>query len=252
LQVIEVSGLDYSYGGPQLVLSGVHLSVAKGDFLALLGGNGSGKTTLLRILLGMLPASSGTVKLFGKDIKDFHEWDRIGYVAQQAFNIDKNFPATVRELVSTGLYSKRGLFSNLSAKDWEKVDGQIHQAGLDEYANTQIGMLSGGQQQRAFIARALVNSPDLLILDEPTSGIDEHSESDFYGTLEALNKQGVTIVLVSHDISLVSNKVKSIMCLENRTIFHGDSKSFRELVAKDPSFLFRKGMAVVHHHHDIK
>ncbi len=249
MRVIELTGVSYSYGGGQDALEGISLSIESGDFLAFLGPNGSGKSTLLKIILGILPPSRGNVKLFGEEIKTFKDWSRIGYVPQQAFMLDKNFPATVREVVSTGLYAKAGMFHNLSAKDWETIDRQIRDAGLQESSEKLIGQLSGGQQQRTFIARALVNKPDILILDEPTTGIDENSENEFYQNLEMLNRNGVTIILVSHDISLVSTKVKSILCLDRHTLFHGDSKDFRELVAKNPGFLFGKNMAVMHHHH---
>ncbi len=246
--VIDLNGVSFNFGS-ESILHDIRLKVPKGDFLAILGPNGSGKTTLLKIILGLLEPSSGTAKIFGSSISEFKDWSKIGYVPQNILSIDQKFPATVREVVSTGVYSKKGFFKSLSSQDWCLVDDAIALAGLTGYAYKQIGELSGGQQQKAFIAKAMVSNPELLVFDEPTSSIDQESEHEFYSMLSSLNKAGVTVLIVSHDIGLVSDKVKTILCIDRKTLFHGDSKSFKELVRKNPGLVFSERKPVMHHHH---
>lgn len=225
-QVLELSGIHFSYES-QKVLEEVNLSLERGEFLGLVGPNGSGKSTLIQLTLGGLSPDRGEVYLFGKPLRQFREWSRIGYVSQKANSFNLGFPATVREVVASGLYGKLGLFRRMTRKHWDRVQQAIEQVGLAAYAGRNIGRLSGGQQQRAFIARALVSDPDLLILDEPTVGVDAHSSEQFYDLLMHLHREeGLTLLLVSHDIGAITTYVDRIACLNKQLFFHGDSAEF--------------------------
>lgn len=216
--IIEVDSVSFSYGGGEDVLREVTLSIHQGDYVGLVGPNGAGKTTLLRIMLGLLEPPKGAVRLFGTAIGEFRDWSRIGYVPQKATSFDVNFPATVREVVLMGRYAKRGLFRRTTAEDRSRVVSALDAVDMNEYRDRLIGDLSGGQQQRVFIARALVSRPEVLFLDEPTTGIDQNAQDEFYALLQKLNRQfGLTIVLVSHDSDRIVREVMHIVCV-NRTL----------------------------------
>src|SRR5690625_729170 len=170
-KVISIENVSFQFD-QRVVLEDVSLTVSKGEFLGLIGPNGSGKSTLLKIILGILQPYSGKVSLFGEQVKYFRDWDKIGFVSQKANSFNTGFPATVFEVVSMGLFGKIGLFRFLNRSHKQKVLDIIEQVGMEDYTNCNIGELSGGQQQRVFIARALVSNPKLLILDEPTVGVD--------------------------------------------------------------------------------
>lgn len=224
--VVEVKRMYFSYGN-EYVLENLDLTLSRGEFLGLVGPNGSGKSTLIKCILGLQQPNDGEVALFGKPIAKFRSWDRIGYVSQKANSFNTGFPATVFEVVSTGLYGKIGLFKRLSRKDKDLIHVMIDRVGLSEYGKRMVGSLSGGQQQRVFIARALVSNPDLLILDEPTVGVDVESVERFYRLLESLRREyNLTILLVSHDIGVMTSQVSQIACLNKRLHFHGDPQDF--------------------------
>ena len=175
---INLKDISFKYEN-SLVLENVSFSLQKGEFLGLIGPNGSGKSTLIKIILGMLKPTKGEIQLFDSPISNFNEWPKIGYVSQKANTFNGGFPATVFEVVSTGLFGKMGLFKWMGKQEKEMVKHAINIVGLSGYEKQNIGKLSGGQQQRVFIARALVSEPELLILDEPTVGVDENSEMQF-------------------------------------------------------------------------
>ncbi|RXI99430.1 metal ABC transporter ATP-binding protein [Anaerobacillus alkaliphilus] len=225
--VIDIQSLTFKYG-TRTVLDNINLQVKKGAFLGLVGPNGSGKSTLLKCILGLLQPSSGNIKLFGKSSHKFKDWDKIGFVSQKANSFNTGFPATVYEVVSMGLFGKVGLFRFLTKQHKEKVKEAIELVGLSEYMKQNIGELSGGQQQRVFIARALVSDPELIILDEPTVGVDIHSVNNFYAMLSQLNQMGITLLLVTHDVSGMTNHVNAVACLNRHLHFHGNTKDFQE------------------------
>lgn len=226
--IIEIEELTFSYG-QRTVLEDVNLTLKEGDFLGLVGPNGSGKSTLIKCMLGLLTPNKGTVKLFGKQMDKFNNWNDVGFVSQKASSFNSGFPATVFEVVSMGLYGKVGLFRFLTKKHKEKVKETIRQVGMEDYMNQNIGELSGGQQQRAFIARALVSDPKLLILDEPTVGVDIKSVANFYHMLKKLNQeQGITLLLVTHDIGVMTEYVTNVACLNKHLHFHGATKDFKD------------------------
>lgn len=223
--ILEINNVRFDYHNTQ-VLSDITFNVKKGDFIGLIGSNGSGKTTLLKLILGLLKIKEGNIKIDGVDIKEFKEWSKIGYVSQKATNIENNFPATVQEIVSMGLLSIKNFPKILSKDDEVKVHNSLKQVGMQHYFSRRIGELSGGQQQRVLIAKAMISKPKLLILDEPTTGIDQDSQIKFYKILGKLNNQGTTIILVSHDISSITHYVTKIASLNQSLEFYGSHEDF--------------------------
>jgi len=226
-EFIRVDGISFQYG-PLPVLDEVRFSVFPGDFLAIIGPNGSGKTTLVKIILGVLRPTRGRIFLMGRPIEEFKGWSRIGYVPQKASHIDPFFPATVREVVAMGLLTSRPPAGHRKKEKEEKaVSLALERVGMEAFRNRPIGDLSGGQQQRVIIARAIVNAPDLLFLDEPTAGVDSATQELFYEMLHQLNEaQGITIILVTHDIGIVNKHINKVACLNQKLVYHGSHKDF--------------------------
>ncbi|OEF96733.1 metal ABC transporter ATP-binding protein [Desulfuribacillus alkaliarsenatis] len=224
--IIKVSNVSFSYGN-RLVLEDINMCINEGDFLGIVGPNGSGKSTLLKIILGLLQADSGSVELYGKPNSKWQQRNRIGYISQKANSFNMGFPATVYEVVSMGLTGKKGLFKRFTKEDKEIILDTIELVDLMDYKNQLIGALSGGQQQRVFIAKALVGNPELLVLDEPTVGVDTKSMNSFYKLLEVLHCiHKKTIILVSHDIGAITTCVNRVACLNRKIYFHGDNQEF--------------------------
>lgn len=225
--IIDIRSLSFQYG-TRSVLENINLQVKKGSFLGLVGPNGSGKSTLLKCILGLLQPNKGEITLFDQPINKFNHWEKIGFVSQKANSFNSGFPASVFEVVSMGLFGKVGLFRFLTKQHKEKVRDVIELVGMTEYTKQNIGELSGGQQQRVFIARALVSDPELLILDEPTVGVDIRSANNFYSMLSDLNKKGITLLLVTHDVTAMTEHVNAVACLNKQLHFHGNTKDFQE------------------------
>jgi len=247
--IIEVTDLSFSFGDHP-VLKNISLNIHQGDYLGIIGPNGGGKTTLIKLILGLLPKQEGIIKLFDTPIQDFHDWTNIAYVAQKVTNIDNTFPLTVTEIVAMGRYSQQGILGNSSINDKEKVAWALDQVELTSLRNTLIGNLSGGQQQRVFIARALCQEPKIIFLDEPTSGIDAHSQEKFYLLLEKLNLQmNITLVLISHDIDVIAQKVTEVACINQSLVYHGNPEKFinDDYLKK----LYGTGMKFIRHDHSI-
>lgn len=220
---IEVKNISFSYGNSP-VLENLSFSVKKGEYLGIIGPNGGGKTTLIKILLGLISPASGSIKLFGKDLRDFKEKYRIGYVPQRVIQADKNFPATVFEVVRSGRVPRLGFFNNFTKADDDAVSRALELAAVSKYRDTLIGNLSGGERQRVFIARALAGEPDILILDEPTVGVDIGTQKKFHEFLASLNKdQHLTIIFISHDVDMVSQETNTVLCLNHTLVCHGPS-----------------------------
>ncbi len=224
--IIEVKGVYFSYGN-HLVLEDINLTIHKGDFLAILGPNGSGKSTLLRLIVGVLTPERGKILLFGQEVNSFREWWRLGYVPQRAIaKVDPVFPLAVEEVVAFGLLAKKRFPRFLSQEDREAILQALRQVGMEAYLGKRISNLSGGQQQRVFIARAIVSEPEVLLLDEPTTGVDAATQERFYDLLGELNAKGLTIVIITHDIGIVNKHVKQVACLNRRLIYHGTHEEF--------------------------
>ncbi|MCM3566594.1 metal ABC transporter ATP-binding protein [Neobacillus mesonae] len=247
--IIEISHLFYRYE-KDIVLNDINLTVPPKSFLAIVGPNGSGKSTLLKLILGLLKPQKGKVQLFGQDISKFKDWQKIGYVSQKANSFNTGFPATVFEVVSSGLTKKIGLFKSFKKVDAAKVMKALEAVGMETFHNRNIGELSGGQQQRVFIARALVSDPKLLILDEPTVGVDAQNVSSFYQMLSDLNTtQGITLILVTHDIGTISDKVSHVACLNKHLFFHGDTDEFEQMRMEELSKTYGHDIKLLTHEH---
>ncbi|HBH71582.1 MAG: ABC transporter ATP-binding protein [Parcubacteria group bacterium GW2011_GWC1_42_11] len=218
---IELNNVSFSYDHTS-VLENLSFTVRKGEYLGIIGPNGGGKTTLIKIILGLLQPTSGTISLFGKDRHDFKEKYRIGYVPQRITQAEKSFPATVFEVVRTGRIARLGFFERFTKDDTDAVERAMEISGIARYRDTLIGNLSGGERQRVFIARALASEPDVLILDEPTVGVDIGAQKTFYDFLSSLNKEhNITIIFISHDIDAVSHETKTVLCLNHNLVCHG-------------------------------
>lgn len=222
--IIEVDNVCFAYNA-DVVLKNINLQIHKGDYLAIVGPNGGGKTTLLKCILGILKPQAGTIKLFNQDLSTFKDWARVGYVPQKV-TIDQNFPSTVKEVVAMGLYGKKGLFKPLTKEDWETVDKALEQVGMQKFKDRRIGDLSGGQEQRVLIARALVSSPEVIFLDEPTVGVDIETRNHFFELLKKLNEDlELTLVLITHDIDIILHHGASEAAFINkRLLFYGAPK----------------------------
>lgn len=197
-EILKIENLDFEYPDTE-VLKDVSFSLNKGDFLGIIGANGAGKSTLIKIILKLLPYSKGKITLFGENLNSFKDMQKIGYVSQKASSFNKSFPATVGEVVIANLYSKKKLISRYTKEDREKVKAVLKQVGMDGYEDKLIGKLSGGQQQRVFIARALIAEPELLLMDEPTAGVDAVNAKAINDILTDLNREGMTIIMTNHD-----------------------------------------------------
>ena len=215
--LVEIRGLSCGYE-KQKVLNGVDLEILRGDFVGLLGPSGSGKTTLLRAMLGAVDVYEGEILVEG--IKASDRRPRIGYVPQLE-TIDWNFPVTVREVVMMGRTMENRFFPWFRKEERELADHMMDQLGILHLAGRHIRNLSGGQQQRAFLARALVSSPSLLLLDEPTSGVDVKTRDDVMHLLHDLNHEGVTIVITTHEINAVAVHLPRLVCLAGRVLAQG-------------------------------
>ncbi len=225
--IIDLQNVSFSYTNEE-VLQNVSLQIHTGDYVGLIGPNGGGKSTLLKLMLGILTPNKGSVELFHTGIKKFKDWYKIGYVPQRT-HIEMNFPVTVEEIVAMGRYGKRGLFHFPTKEDKEKTHEALKQVDMLPFASRRISDLSGGQQQRVFIARALAAEPEVIILDEPTVGVDVKSQQQFYGLLKKLNKElSLTLVLATHDINIIIEESTELTCVDRTLVYYGDPKEFKK------------------------
>jgi len=214
--IVDIKKLSVDYSGIKAI-DNLSFGIDEGDFLGIIGPNGAGKSTLFKCMLGLHTQYDGTIKVFGNDIRDSRKYlSQIGYVPQKPV-VDRNFPATVREVLS--------MSQNFS--DSKKVDEALQKVWMHELADRRIGDLSVGQQQRVFIAKALVNSPKILVLDEPVTGIDQYNKYLFFQILGELNtKEKISIIWSSHDLDAVERLANKVACLNRTLFFHGISEEF--------------------------
>jgi len=245
MALLEVSDVTFSYGD-RPVVDRVSLDVEEGEFLGLVGPNGSGKTTLLELMIGLRRPDSGSVTLFGDPAHESKNGERIGFVPQDVTNAKGEMPITVREAVRMGRYAHK-LTGRFTQEDRDAVDAALQRVGITDLATRRVGRLSGGQRQRAFIARALASKADLLALDEPTVGVDAESREAFYDLLHELNQDGITIILIEHDIGIVTTHASEIACLNRELFFHGDPETFVETNALADAY--GGSQSIVHHQH---
>lgn len=207
-QIVTIDDVFFSYEN-KTVIKNLSYSILERDFVGLIGANGAGKTTLLKMIVGLLKPTSGEIRLFGQSLKEFRDWERIGYVPQKNA-LNPLFPATVREVVTSGLFGKKNMFRWLTKQQRSKCDDALYAMRIEDLADRRIGQLSGGQQQRVFLARALVNNPELLILDEPTVGIDAETQAGFFRMIRHMHQHHhITFLMVSHDMDMMESYLGS-------------------------------------------
>lgn len=211
--VFEVKNLHYEIAN-QVIINSVSFTIKRGEYTAIIGPNGGGKSTLMSLLLGLKKPTSGNISIFGVDLKYFNSWNQVGFVPQRVAQIDTSFPATVLEVVKMGRVAARGFFQRETKKDLDLVNDAMQKMDVTDIADKLIGDLSGGQRQRVMIARALASQPQVLILDEPNTGVDVASQQKFYKLLKELNdKEKLTILFVTHDIGVIADDITQILCI---------------------------------------
>jgi zinc transport system ATP-binding protein len=231
---VELSDVTFAYGRARPVLEDVSLSVRPGEFLAIAGPNGGGKTTLMRLVLGLERPSTGEARLFGEPAHAFSRRADLGYLAQRS-QLTVDAPTTVREVVAAGRVARARLLGPLRSDDRDAIAAAIERVGLADHAGTPLSRLSGGEQQRAFIAKALASEPSLLVLDEPTTGVDVEAQDALAALLERLHKTlEVTILYVSHEFGAVERFVDRLVLVRGGIVFDGPPAELPDLW-HDPS-----------------
>lgn len=223
--IVEIRNLSFAYNGEN-VLQDVNLNVRSGDFIAMIGPNGGGKTTLLKLMLGLLKPDRGIIRVM--DLPAAKASMKIGYVPQNV-HVNTSFPVSVLEVVMMGKLDPKRRWGRRSSADQQEAMDTLEQMGMGTYARKKIGDLSGGQRQRVFVARSLVSRPELLLLDEPTAGIDTKGQAEFYSLLRELNAR-ITIVVVSHDLLVISRYIKSVACVNRRVHYHDQAEITGEML----------------------
>lgn len=224
--VLGLADVCARYGETQ-VLDHVNLDVRAGEFVGIVGPNGGGKSTLLRAALGLVPTTCGEARLFGVPSRRFSEFERIGYVPQNAVHVDPRFPATAFEVVMLGRVGRRGLLRRFTSEDRSFARHAMEEVGVADLEDRLIGELSGGQRQRVFLAKALAAEPELLILDEPTTGVDPKARESFYKLLDHLNHDHhMTLVLVSHDTQAIAMVSHRLVAVNRAIVYDGPPHAF--------------------------
>ena len=214
---IEVSNLTVSYG-PVPALLDISVQIPAGKLIGIIGPNGSGKSTLIKSMLGFVKPDVGSVEVFGQDVASVK--GRIAYVPQRG-SVDWDFPVTVREVAAMGRYGKRRWWQDLTKEDYHLAGEALEKVRMSEFANRQIGQLSGGQQQRVFMARALAQNADILLLDEPFAGVDAATESAILEVLQDTKASGKTVVVVHHDLATAAEYFDLLLLLKQRLFGFG-------------------------------
>ncbi|MDD5022116.1 MAG: metal ABC transporter ATP-binding protein [Endomicrobiaceae bacterium] len=225
LKIIQIKDLSVKYGDIE-ALSKVSFEIEAGDYVGIVGPNGSGKSTLIKSVLGLIPFE-GEILFQGESLSEFMLQKKVGYLPQKMSFIDQRFPATAMEIVISGLYCQKKFPKRVTRDDYQTAGKTMEILGISGLADRSVGKLSGGQQQRVLLARALINSPQLLILDEPTVALDPQSRETFALTVQKLNREnGVTILLVSHDAGSIGKYASKFLYLDRKVVFYGTFDKF--------------------------
>ena len=226
-KIIEFDKVYFGYTS-EYILKNINFSANEGDFVSIIGSNGAGKSTILKLILGELNQNKGDIKIFGDNIKNFNRWHYIGYLEQNAYYKMLNFPATVYETVMSNMFHDIGLFKFPNKNCRAKVIESLKLLGMEKYSKRTISKLSGGQIQRVFLARTLVANPKILILDEPTNGVDSETVDMIYNILSDLNKnKNISIIMVTHDIESAAKISSKIFCFEEGNLMELDKEQLK-------------------------
>lgn len=217
MDALSIAGLNVAYGSNR-VIEDVSLNVPVGAVMGLIGPNGAGKSTIMKAAIDLIPRLSGDVSIFGKSLDEVR--DRVAYMPQAA-SVDWDYPITVEQVVGMGLYPKLGWLKRMSAEQRGQVSTALERVGIPELAKRQISELSGGQRRRVFVARILVQAPDLYLLDEPFAGVDAASERVIRGVLHGLRDDGASIVIVHHDLSTVAEFCDHVTIVNRQLVATG-------------------------------
>lgn len=248
--LIEVNNLSVRYGATE-ALRDITFNIEKGDFVGLVGPNGSGKTTLAKTILGLLLPYEGTISLFGRNIGNFNEWQKVGYLPQNNTSINPLLPASVYEVVSLGLLSVKKQPKKITNYDRQEIEAILENLGIVDLKNNLVSELSGGQQQKVLLARALISKPEILILDEPSTALDPNSREQFFSRLEKINKQTKTVViLITHDTGYVGKYANKLLYLDRKLVFFGKIKEFCPGEKDLHSCFEKKDGHIIWHQHD--
>ncbi len=227
MDIIEVKNLSFRYESTP-VLEDINFTVKKGDFTAVIGPNGSGKTTLIKLILGLKHTARGQIKLWGKEQSYFKDYAAIGYLEQKT-TPPVIMPITAFEVVKLGLLSSKKYPRNFTNDDTRKILKTMETTDCLSFKGELFNNLSGGQQQRVLLARTLINNPQLLILDEPSTALDSFTREHFFNLIARLNKEnGVTVLLITHDSAEVGKYVNKFLLIDKKVIFYGDKQAFCE------------------------
>jgi len=213
-EIIRVDNLTFCYNGTE-VIRDISFVVEKGDYLGIAGSNGSGKSTLVKNILGILRPREGTINIFGQPLPSFRQWHRIGYLPQRINALNYHFPSTVEEIVQLGI-----------TKNPANLRKTLDLMGIAHLAGNLIGELSYGEQQRVMLARTLIRKPDLLIFDEPTTALDPETRDVFYSLTAEMNRNGATVVLITHDTGIIGKYARNLLYLDKSVIFFGTFENF--------------------------
>jgi zinc transport system ATP-binding protein len=236
VEIVNTELLACSYREGR-VLEDISFKVLRGDYVGIVGPNGSGKSTLVKALLGLVNICNGSAALFGVKLSLFSEWHRVGYLPQSLHLVNPVFPATVHETVGLGLLSRKRFPKSLSRIDKDIIDKTLDELGIYDLKRNLIGELSGGQLQRVLLARAIVNDPELLILDEPTAALDPETRERFYTMIGSINRsRGVTVLLVTHDSGAIGQHATKMLYLDKKILFFGSFDEF--CISTEMSSLF--------------
>jgi zinc transport system ATP-binding protein len=224
--VLSIAGLVAGYHGNEAIQD-ITFTVAAGDYVGIAGPNGSGKSTLVKTILGLLAPARGSIELFGTTKESFRDWRKIGYLPQGLQYFNPNFPATVNEIVRLGRLAGKRFPKRFTSADAAAVTRTMEWMGIADIKSKLIGELSGGLRQRVLLARALVNEPEMLILDEPTTALDPETRESFYNLIYDMNREkGTTVLLVTHDTGTIGRYASKLLYLDKRVIFYGDFDAF--------------------------
>jgi zinc transport system ATP-binding protein len=247
--IIEVKNLSVHHGQTE-ALKDVSFAVFQGDFIGIAGPNGAGKTTLIKAILGLIPISSGGIKILGNSMGKFNSWGKIGYLPQKSSTINSLFPATVDEIITLGLLSQKKIPKRITKNDKTKVAKILKELGIIDLQDKMLSELSGGQQQKVLLARALVSDPEILIFDEPSTALDPNARESFFSLVQKLNKEnGIAIILITHDTGYIGSYANKLLYLDHELKYFGEIKGFCGKDKENHSFE-RSGHHIIWHQHN--